>query len=228
MRWRVLLRRKVATPILRETFMLRTSSRWVVVAVAAGALLRAEAQDGPSEVINMLPAGQARTPVSIEFPEGFAVSPIARATIFVRDLEESLKLYRDILGLKPWFDNYWKGSGINRIMGTEGRELRATVLRSGDAAFGNIGLYQLYNEDGAPPAPSQRTDTRIGDVAVVFHTTQIDRLTEEIIAAGYAIVSPPVVLMPRENMAVQGREMMFRDRDGVLVNLVQSGIPKAP
>ena len=111
-------------------------------------------------------------------------------------------------------------------MGTEGRQLRATVLRSGDAAFGNIGLYQLFNEEGDPPVPSQRTDTRIGDVAVVFHTTEIDRLTEEIAAAGYPIISPPVVLIPRDNMAVQSREMMFRDRDGVLVNLVQRGIPK--
>ncbi len=63
-------------------------------------------------------------------------------------------------------------------------------------------------------------------MAVVFHTTEIDRLTQEIMAAGYAIVSPPVVLRHREDMLVQGREMMFRDRDGVLVNLVQGGIPK--
>ena len=49
--------------------------------------------------------------------------------------------------------------------------------------------------------------------APIIHATDDD--FEEIIAAGYAIVSPPVVLMPREDMAVQGREMMFRDRDGV-------------
>ncbi len=201
----------------------------VLICLFAGSLAGAQSQPGDrNEVINMLPAGQQRTPVKVEFAEGFAVSPIARATIFVRDLDESLKLYRDILGLKPWFDNYWKGPGINAIMGTEGRELRATVLRSGDAAFGNIGLYQLYKEDGMAPQPSQRNDTRTGDVAVVFHTTEIDRLTAEIVAAGYAMISPPVVLMPRENMLVQSREMMFRDADGVLVNLVQSGIPKAP
>ncbi len=205
--------------------MRRMGSRVLGVLMLGGLAHFATAQDN-TEVINLLPAGQERQPVTITFPDGFVVSPMARATIFVRDLEESLKLYRDILGLEPWFDNYWKGDSINRIMGTEGRELRATVLRSGDAAFGNIGLYQLFKEDGAAPAPSQRTDTRIGDVAVVFHTTEIDRLTQEIMAAGYAIVSPPVVLRHREDMLVQGREMMFRDRDGVLVNLVQGGIPK--
>ncbi len=197
------------------------------VCLLAGVLHSVQAEDGAvNEVTNMLPAGQQRTDVKIEFAEGHVVSPIARATIFVRDLDESLKLYRDILGLKPWFDNYWKGPGINAIMGTDGRELRATVLRSGDTAFGNIGLYQLYKEEGTAPQPSQRNDTVTGDVAVVFHTTEIDRLTAEIVAAGYAMISPPVVLMPRGNMEVQGREMMFRDADGVLVNLVQSGIPK--
>lgn len=32
-------------------------------------------------------------------PDGYSVSSLTRATILVRDLEESLKLYRDILGL---------------------------------------------------------------------------------------------------------------------------------
>jgi catechol 2,3-dioxygenase-like lactoylglutathione lyase family enzyme len=205
--------------------MLRTLSVVMGVCFLTGGL-RAE-DSAVNEVTNLLPGGQQRTEVKVEFAEGFVVSPIARATIFVRDLDESLKLYRDILGLKPWFDNYWKGPGINAIMGTDGRELRATVLRSGDVAFGNIGLYQLYQEAGTVPPPSQRNDTVSGDVAVVFHTTEIDRLTAEIVAAGYAMISRPVVLMPRENMEVQGREMMFRDADGVLVNLVQSGIPKA-
>jgi catechol 2,3-dioxygenase-like lactoylglutathione lyase family enzyme len=205
--------------------MLRTLSVVMGVCFLTGGL-RAE-DSAVNEVTNLLPGGQQRTEVKVEFAEGFVVSPIARATIFVRDLDESLKLYRDILGLKPWFDNYWKGPGINAIMGTDGRELRATVLRSGDVAFGNVGLYQLYKEAGTAPPPSQRNDTVTGDVAVVFHTTEIDRLTAEIVAAGYAMISRPVVLMPRENMEVQGREMMFRDADGVLVNLVQSGIPKA-
>ena len=204
-------------------------ARWFAVPVLfAFWLVSAHAgESSDTEVTNLLPAGQTRSPISVEFAEGFTVSPIARATIFVRDIDESLKLYRDILGLKPWFDNHWKGLGINAIMGTEGRELRATVLRSGDTAFGNIGIYQLYKEDGTPPTPSTRNDTRIGDVAVVFMTTDIDRLTKEIIAAGYPMISPPVVLMHRDNMAVQGREMMFRDRDGVLVNLVQRGVPKS-
>lgn len=160
------------------------------------------------------------------FQDGMNVAPLARATIFVRDIDESLKLYRDILGLRPMFDNYWKGSGINAIMGTDGLELRATVLMAGESVSGNLGIYQLHNDETTPPPSQQTSDTRTGDFALVFPTNDIHRLTAEITAAGYPIVSPPVPLIIREEYAVQPVEMMFRDPDGVLVNLVQAGVLK--
>ena len=160
------------------------------------------------------------------FQDGMNVAPLARATIFVRDIEESLKLYRDILGLKPMFDNYWTGSGINAIMGTEGKELRATVLMAGASVQGNLGIYQLYKDNDGTTEPRQTPDTRIGDFALVFPTNDIYRLTAAIEAAGYPIVSPPVPLIEREEYAEQPVEMMFRDPDGVLVNLVQAGVLK--
>lgn len=163
---------------------------------------------------------------SVVFQEDMNVAPLARATIFVRDIEESLKLYRDILGMRPMFDNYWKGSGINAIMGTDGVELRATVLMAGESIQGNLGIYQLYNDETKPPRPQQTPDTRTGDFAIVFPTNDIHRLTAEITAAGYPIVSPPVPLIIREEYDVQPVEMMFRDPDGVLVNLVQAGVLK--
>lgn len=182
------------------------------------------AQDD-SSVTNLIPMN--RPEGAVVFQEGMSIAPIARATIFVRDIEESLKLYRDILGLKPMFDNYWKGSGINAIMGTEGAELRATVLMAGSSVGGNIGIYQLYNVPDDAPPPRQTPDTRIGDFAIVWPTNDIYRLTAEIEAAGYPIVSPPVALIERDEYAVQPVEMMFRDADGVLVNLVQAGVLKS-
>ena len=160
------------------------------------------------------------------FQDSMNVAPLARATIFVRDIDESLKLYRDILGLRPMFDNYWKGSGINAIMGTDGLELRATVLMAGESVSGNLGIYQLHNDETTPPPSQQTPDTRTGDFAIVFPTNDIHRLTAEITAAGYPIVSPPVPLIIREEYEVQPVEMMFRDPDGVLVNLVQAGVLK--
>ncbi|MCB2108810.1 MAG: VOC family protein [Rhodobacteraceae bacterium] len=196
---------------------------------ALQAEVRAQAPSGTAadtEVINMLPGvqGFARPPTA--FQAGMSIAPMARATIFVRNVDESLKLYRDILGLKPMFDNLWKGKGINAIMGTEGLDLRATVLMAGESVVGNIGIYQVSPDTEAVPAPRQTPDTRTGDFAVVFPTNDIWTLTEKIKAAGYVIVSPPVTLIERPGYKEQPVEMMFRDADGVLVNLVQAGVPE--
>jgi len=185
--------------------------------------MSAIAQDDTT-VTPLLPV--TRPPGDVIFQEGVNVAPLARATIFVRDIEESLTLYRDILGLKPMFDNYWTGTGINAIMGTQGKELRATVLMAGASVQGNLGIYQLYKDKDGAAEPRQTPDTRIGDFALVFPTNDIYRLTAEIEAAGYPIVSPPVPLIERKEYQQQPVEMMFRDPDGVLVNLVQAGVLK--
>jgi catechol 2,3-dioxygenase-like lactoylglutathione lyase family enzyme len=213
-------------------------TRWIIVAALAALAAWSSAAWSPvawaqapagtpadTEVREILPRAKLDNAAPNPVQPGQALAPMARATIFVRDLEASLKLYRDILGLKPMFDNHWKGKGINAIMGTEGKELRATVLMAGESVVGNIGLYQLSNEKGAPPPP-RGTDTRTGDFAVIFPTNDIWGLTRKIEAAGYEIVSPPVTLLARPGMKQQPLEMMFRDPDGVLVNLVQAGVPE--
>lgn len=162
-----------------------------------------------------------------EIPDGFSVSPMNRATIFVRDLDESLQLYRDLLGLEIRVEALTEGDRINQIMGTKGYALRAVILQSGDSVIGNIGIYEIIGDDRSTlPPPSNRVDTVTGDFAVVFATNDIDGITEQLRAAGYLLISPPMVLYPREDAEVQTREMLFRDRDGVLVNLIEFGVPR--
>jgi hypothetical protein len=112
-------------------------------------------------------------------------------------------------------------------MGTTGYVLHAVILQSGDSVVGNLGIYEISGDDrrNVPP-PSDHLDTMTGDVAVVFATNDIDGLTEQIRAAGYPLISPPMVLYPVEDAEVQTREMLFRDRDGVLVNLIELGVPR--
>lgn len=43
-----------------------------------------------------------------DIPDGFSVTPLMRSTHFVRDVDESLKLYRDILGLRIRFEQTFK------------------------------------------------------------------------------------------------------------------------
>lgn len=177
-----------------------------------------------TQVVDLVPRSTVSQRVSPAFQEGQALAPMARATIFVRDVDESLKLYRDILGLKPMFDSRWSGKGINAIQNTQDLVLRACVLMAGESIQGNIGIYQLSGEAQPAAAPRQTADTRTGDFAVVFPTRDIWGLYQRIRDAGYVIVSPPVTLLQHPGYKVQPTEMMFRDRDGVLVNLLQAGV----
>ena len=154
-------------------------------------------------------------------PDAELLSPMLRATVFVRNLEESLKLYRDILGLKPWLERVLDGDRTNRILGTEGKSVRVVILRSGDATTGNVGLF-TYDDD-QPLAPP-RDDIRTGDVAFIFITNDIQGIYERVESAGYTVVSPPMVLFPEESAETQSLEMLFFDRDGIAVNLIQRNV----
>jgi catechol 2,3-dioxygenase-like lactoylglutathione lyase family enzyme len=157
-------------------------------------------------------------------PEGFRVAPLARATLFVRDQEESLKLYRDILGLRVRTDREFADERFNRILGTERLRTRVKILQSGDTVYGNVGLFELVGDERASvPAPSRASAARTGDFALVFLTSDIEAIAAKVAAAGYAIIARPMVLFPDAGLKVQPLEMLFRDRDGVLVNLIQPG-----
>ncbi|MBT4741392.1 MAG: hypothetical protein HOO09_13485, partial [Rhodospirillaceae bacterium] len=75
-------------------------------------------------------------------PEGFIVTPVMRTSIIVRDMDESLKLYRDILGLRPWFEGPLEGDALNTLVGTTGKSMRNVILQSGDIVHANVGLFE--------------------------------------------------------------------------------------
>lgn len=169
-------------------------------------------------------ASAANTLPDNPVPPGFLLSPLSRASIIVRDQGESLKLYRDILGLRVRIDRDFPGERFNAVLGTRHATIKAKILQSGDVVYGNVGLFELVGGD-TPSAAKASMSTRAnpGDVALVFNTTDIQGIAAKVEAAGYPIISMPMVLFPREDMEVQDLEMLFRDRDGVLVNLIQPG-----
>lgn len=158
-----------------------------------------------------------------EFPDGFQLSPLMRSTHFVRDLDESLKLYQGILGLRPRVERTLEGPELDAVLGTEGKPVKLAILQSGDLVYANVGLFQFVEED-VPPRPDPRTFVKTGDAAVVFLTSDIFGIYEKVKAAGYTIVSAPLVLFPRENSDAQDYEMLFFDHDGIGVNLIQRGV----
>jgi len=157
-------------------------------------------------------------------PNDFKVTPLMRSTHFVRDVDESLKLYRDILGLKPRVEQTFKSDEWDRILGIGGKTVRVAILQSGDTVFANVGLFQFVGES-QPLPPDPRTFVQTGDAALVFLTNDIFGINDQVKAAGYSIVSEPIVLFPRPGSETESYESLFFDRDGILVNLIQRNVP---
>lgn len=161
-----------------------------------------------------------------DFPDGFIVTPLMRSTHFVRDIDESMKLYGDILGLKPRVERTAGGPEWDQILGVENKTVRVMILQSGDYVFANVGLFQFVGDD-MPPRPAPRTSVETGDAALVFLTSDIFGINAKVKAAGYSIVSEPIVLFPNEGSDTQSYEMLFFDRDGIMVNLIQRDVPNS-
>ncbi|MDG2321567.1 MAG: VOC family protein [Rhodospirillaceae bacterium] len=156
-------------------------------------------------------------------PEGFIVTPVMRTSIIVRNMDESLKLYRDILGLRPWFEGPLEGEALNTLVGTTGKSMRNVILQSGDIVHANVGLFEYVGEE--TEKPDIIPEVRTGDVAIVFYTNDIFAIHDAVKAAGYTIISRPVALYRREGSSTQNVEMIFFDADGIALNLIQRGVP---
>jgi len=156
-------------------------------------------------------------------PEGSNVSPLLRSTHFVSDIDSSLELYRDILGLNVWLDRTFDDVRFNAVLGTKGKKIRAVVLRSGETVNGGVGLFQ-YIEDSTNPEIQSRTYVEQGDAVLVFITSDIFGVYNKVKDAGYSLASQPTVLFPKPDQKPQDYEMLFFDHDGIGVNLIQRSL----
>lgn len=109
-------------------------------------------------------------------PEG-AADPLAlrRQTLIVRDIDKSLALYRDAIGMTVIYDNI-----IRRPHKTEDRqqEIRLIFLKANDDYIGVLGLvdYEFNNPDHPAHAKPLRHDGFTpGNSVVLFNTTELEK-----------------------------------------------------
>ncbi|MCB2108870.1 MAG: VOC family protein, partial [Rhodobacteraceae bacterium] len=157
------------------------------------------------------------------FQDGQVIAPLYRANLYVRDIDTSLKLYRDILKLKIVSDQAWdpRAHGLDTDI-----QVREVILSAGNPALGNLALYHITGQKEEVRKPFLEPYGHTADVATVWSTKDIWNINDEVHAAGYIVLAPPVTLLANPNMLVQSVEMQFRDADGFLVNLLQGGIAK--
>ena len=148
-------------------------------------------------------------------------SAMVRTAIFVSDLERSRAFYETILG---WTEVYidvelTEGNTWQLLGQPPGAGCHALILKAPGDPMGMVGLFQL-KEDAPPKA--QRPEGRrahIGEGCMVFYCQDLDPVVAALQAGGHEILSPPVAFKVGDYE--KQREMIFRDPDGMMINLIE-------
>lgn len=136
--------------------------RWPVATALALALLVAPAAAQP-----------ARKSPGVDKPAEQVPTDVRRVTLIVRDIEASLRLYRDVVGLKVNYDAIVETSGVALPAGKPGAKARLVLLNGNDAWVGWIGLMQWIDPPLADPGPYPRRMGPGGHV-IVMNTDDVE------------------------------------------------------
>lgn len=104
---------------------------------------------------------------------------VRRTTLLVRDIERSLPLYRDALGLKVVYDQFI-GQQPQPDPGVPARpRMRLVLLRANDTFIGALGLLQYFDK---PPVPQPDKPQRptFGGVILVMNAADLETRFEKV------------------------------------------------
>jgi catechol 2,3-dioxygenase-like lactoylglutathione lyase family enzyme len=102
---------------------------------------------------------------------------VRRTTLLVRDIDRSLPLYRDALGLKVVYDETL-GGGVGPDGQPKPPTTRLVLLRANDTFVGVIGLMQRLNVEHPPLGEPKRP--MAGDVILVINAKDMEERFEKV------------------------------------------------
>ena len=150
---------------------------------------------------------------------------LRRTTLIVRDIETSLKLYRDGLGMEVIYDEQ-----ITRPHSSEDREqkLRLIFLKASHDYVGVIGLIDYeygYPDHPAHAKPVRREGFTPGNAILLFNTERLEEKWPVIInAPGIEVISnPKLTTYPGygDNPEIRVLVSKFYDADGYILEVNQ-------
>jgi catechol 2,3-dioxygenase-like lactoylglutathione lyase family enzyme len=149
---------------------------------------------------------------------------IRRTTLIVRDMENSLKLYRDVLGMKINYDTVVTMSGVALPAGEPGAKARLVLLNGNDPFIGWIGLMEWLDPKLPDPGPYP-TRMGIGSHVIITQTEEVDRRCAEASKVPGVTMTAPArdQSYPGRNGAppIIVRGCNFFDPDGTLIEMNQ-------
>ncbi|MEM7569352.1 MAG: VOC family protein [Pseudomonadota bacterium] len=147
-----------------------------------------------------------------------------RTTLLVADMERSLALYQDTLGFKANYDQVLTMSGTALPAGEPGAKARLVLLEANDPWVGWIGLLQ-WVDPPLPPRAAPPSRMGIGDVVLLFNTTEIDARCNAIASLEGVRMTAPASTTTYPGRGggpdIEVRGCNFFDPDGHFVELNQ-------
>ena len=191
--------------------------RKLVASLALMAMLATPAVGKPK-------AAPKRASPGVEKPAERLPTDIRRVTLIVRNMENSLQLYRDTLGLKVNYDAVLPMSGVALPAGQPGAKARLVLLNSNDPFIGWIGLMEWLDPRLPDPGPYPKRMT-VGGHVIVTKTDDVDgRCAAAAKIPNVTMTAPPRLQeYPGRNGAppIKVKGCNFFDPDGTLIELNQ-------
>jgi catechol 2,3-dioxygenase-like lactoylglutathione lyase family enzyme len=147
---------------------------------------------------------------------------VKRTTLIVRDAGTSLRFYRDVLGMRVWYDDEIVLSGQGLAAGRAGDRTRLVIMQAQDPVIGMIGLLQWVEPPLAAPSEG-RERLGIGDVVFVMQSDDVLDAYRRLQAWGARIFAEPYEFRVR---GAGGQELVmtsisFWDPDGYFYEMNQ-------
>ena len=162
-------------------------------------------------------------PVTLDTaPEKANPLDLRRTTLIVADIERSLALYEEALGMTVRYDETLTSPGLERFDADAENRSRLVLMKTNDDFVAGLGLWQFL--DRAPAeAASVRGGFRTGEVVLLFNTDELDRHFAAARAVpGVSVVEAPHLrVYPGPDGDIRVRVSMIRDPDGHAVELNQ-------
>jgi catechol 2,3-dioxygenase-like lactoylglutathione lyase family enzyme len=138
--------------------------------------------------------------------------------ISVRDLDRSLRFYKDVFGVDPDFVTEGSGEAVSKAVGVPDAELAFAFLRIGPTI---LELLEYRNPRGRD---YDRRNCDVGAVHVAFEVPDVGSAYEQLVGHGIEFNAPPLVIT--EGPLAGCKFAYFSDPDGVQLEIFEVGDEK--
>ncbi len=149
-----------------------------------------------------------------------SVSAIIRTALFVRDIERASAFYRDVFHITDIFgEGDLPQESIRTLLGIpKDSHVQYRIFQAEAHNKGMIGLFQV----SSPTPPVLERDLKkvhLGEGCMVFYCADLDPVLERLREWDVVVIAEPTYF--KFNETIGQREMVFRDIDGMLINLIE-------